>query len=148
MLWFHLLSLARIALITIGVAAWDTSRTARHFRLFTCLCERCGPTPRGRILLLVQNTTALYDALCGALRKSFSEGGHLALTAALHAQTPCCIVDAVSRLTPDEALAVFMWLDNARASSAISLLDHDLAAYILRHLPSGRASSLENSLLN
>ncbi len=98
--------------------------------------------------MLVQNTAALYDALCGALRKSFSEGGHLALTAALTDQTPRCIVDAVTRMTPDEALAVFLWLDNARASSAISLLDRDLAAYILRHLPSGRASGLEHSLPN
>jgi len=98
--------------------------------------------------LLVQNTAALYDALCGALRKPFSEGGHIALTAALHDQSPHCIVDAVTRLTRDEALAVFLWLDNARASSAISLLDQDLADYILRHLPSGRASSLEHFLPN
>lgn len=98
--------------------------------------------------MLVQNNTALYDAICGALRKSFSEGGHLALMAALNAQSPRCIVDAVNRLTPDEALAVFLWLDNARACSAISLLDDDLAAYIMRHLPSGRASTLEQSLPN
>lgn len=89
-----------------------------------------------------QNTVALYNALCGALRKPFSEGGHVALTAALSHQSADCIVDAVSHMTQDEAVAVFLWLDNARAATAIPLLDHDLADYILHHLPSGRVPRL------
>lgn len=84
----------------------------------------------------------LYDALCGALRKPLSEGGWLGLVAALKDRDAGEIAAAMRSLTYPEALVVFNWIDNARASQVLPLLDATEEEYLLTNAPSGRLAGL------
>jgi Mg/Co/Ni transporter MgtE len=91
--------------------------------------------------------TNLYDCLCAALRKPLSEGGHLALTAALHDLTAADIAGVVDLLTNDEAVVIFDWLDDTRAQLLLKHVKPEQAAYVLLHAPPGRISKMpDNSL--
>jgi Mg/Co/Ni transporter MgtE len=90
---------------------------------------------------LLQKTN-LYDCLCAALRKPISEGGHLALTAALNNRPATDIAVVVDLLSDDEALAIFNWLDNRRAEEMLHVLKPERIDYILRHAPAGRVGNL------
>lgn len=89
-----------------------------------------------------QNRENLYDYLCAALRKPLSQGGYLALTAALRDQGPRDIAAACAAMTDDEALVVFNWLDNDRASLLLGELSPEQAGYLLSHAPPGRIAGL------
>jgi Mg/Co/Ni transporter MgtE len=82
--------------------------------------------------------TNLYDCLCAALRKPLSEGGHLALTAALNNLAGDDIAVVLDLMTNDEALAIFNWLDDRRAKRMLTGLRPDQVNYLLRHAPAGR----------
>jgi len=82
--------------------------------------------------------TNLYDCLCAALRKPLSEGGHLALTAALTNLPAGDIAGVVELMTNDEALAIFNWLDDNRAQRMLYDLGPEQVSYLLHHAPPGR----------
>ncbi len=88
--------------------------------------------------------TNLYDCLCAALRKPLSDGGHIALTAALQNKPVEVIAEAVKLMTADEALAVFNWLDDRRAKGLLSELRPELTSYLLHHAPAGRVGGMTN----
>jgi hypothetical protein len=93
--------------------------------------------------MAVQHHQDLFDALCSALRRPLSEGGHVALTAALHDQPADAIAETLSAMEPDEALAVFNWLDDVRASGVLLLVDEELAAFLAMHAPAGRMAHMD-----
>lgn len=93
--------------------------------------------------MIQQDSETLYEALCGALRKSLSEGGAVALTAALTDQPIELVAEAVELLTPDETLAVVNWLDDARAFALLPLLDDDRVEYVMAHVPAGRIAHFD-----
>lgn len=88
----------------------------------------------------------LAASLRAALRVPPSEGGDLALTAVLKAQHPADIAEAMEALTRSEALAVFNWLDNARAAEVLDEIDPELVRYILDNAPPGRIADLLDRL--
>lgn len=88
----------------------------------------------------------LASALRAALRVPPSEGGDLALTAVLKAQHPADIAEALVTLTRPEALAVFNWLENARAAEVLDEIDPELVRYILDNAPPGRIVDLLDRL--
>ena len=90
--------------------------------------------------------TNLYDCLCAALRKPLSEGGYLALTAALTNRPPNDIAVVVELMTNDEALAIFNWLDDLRAQKMLVGLRPEQASYLLHHAPPGRICKMFDSL--
>ena len=92
--------------------------------------------------MIPMHKTDLYDNLCAALRKPLSQGGHLALTAALRDQQPRDIASALEAMNDDEALIVFHWLDDDRASLLLSEIRPEQASYLLRHAPPGRMAGL------
>ena len=67
------------------------------------------------------------------------EDRNLTLGTALHGVHPADIADALQQLSRSEALAVFNWLDDARAAEVLDELEHDLKQYMLRQAPA-RAS--------
>ncbi len=89
--------------------------------------------------------TNLYDCLCAALRKPLSEGGHLALTAALTNCHADDIAGVIKLLTNDEALAIFNWLDDSRAQIVLHELEPEKVDYLLRHAPPGRIFRLSDT---
>ena len=92
--------------------------------------------------MIQQTVQIIYEGLCGALRRPLSEGGHLALTAALHGADTATIAEALQQLTRVEALAVFNWLDNARAVEVLAGLDSQLAQFLLKNAPAGRIAAM------
>ncbi len=92
--------------------------------------------------MIPRHKTELHDDLCAALRKPLSQGGHLALTAALRDRQPREIADAIEAMNDDEALIVFHWLDNERASLLLSEVRPEQAHYLQRHAPPGRMATL------
>jgi len=80
----------------------------------------------------------LYDCLCAALRKPLSEGGYIALTAALTNLAADDIAMVVESMTDDEALAIFNWLDDRRAVQLLRNLPTRQVDYLMRHAPAGR----------
>ncbi len=93
--------------------------------------------------MIQQDTETLYEALCGALRKSLSEGGAVALTAALKEQPIERVTEAMALLTPDETLAIVNWLDDERAFALLPLLDSERSDYVIAHIPAGRLAHFE-----
>lgn len=93
--------------------------------------------------MIQQDSETLYEALCGALRKSLSEGGAVALTAALTDRPIELVAEAMELLTLDETLAIVNWLDDARAFALLPLLDDDRAEYVMAHVPAGRIAHFD-----
>lgn len=90
--------------------------------------------------------TKLAHRLRAALRTPFGSGGDLAMTAALRHQHPADIAEAMGSLSHGEALAVFNWLDNARAAKVLGEVDGETSKYLLDNAPSGRLTDLLDRL--
>ena len=88
----------------------------------------------------------LAGTLKAALSKPLGEGGDLRLTAALTGRHPAQIVEAMSVLTRAETLAVFNWLDNARAAEVLDELPPDMVRFLTDNAPLGRITDLLDHL--
>lgn len=88
----------------------------------------------------------LAERLRSALRTPFGSGGDLAMTAALRGQHPADIAEAIGSLSHGEALAVFNWLDNARAAKVLGEVDGETSRYLLDNAPAGRLADLLDRL--
>lgn len=84
----------------------------------------------------------LAERLRAALRVPLASGGDLAMTACLRGKHPADIAEAMASLSNPEALAVFNWLDNARAAQALPELEPDTRRYLLDNAPAGRIADL------
>jgi Mg/Co/Ni transporter MgtE len=93
-------------------------------------------------MMSLQKKVNLYDCLCAALRKPLSQGGYIALTAALQSQPAEEIATVVEMMSNDEALAIFNWLDDWRASQMLQGLRPEQVQYLLHHAPAGRLSRM------
>jgi len=89
---------------------------------------------------------SLAENLRAALRKPLGGGGDVRLTAALAGRHPADIVEAMGDMTPPEALAVFNWLDNARAAEVLDELDSETVRFLTTNAPSGRIAELLDHL--
>ena len=89
---------------------------------------------------------SLAENLKAALRKPLGGGGDVRLTAALAGRHPADIVEAMGDMTPPEALAVFNWLDNARAAEVLDELDSETVRFLTTNAPSGRIAELLDHL--
>ena len=88
----------------------------------------------------------LTDTLRNALQKPLGDGGDLRLTAALTGRHPAEIVEAMTHLTRAETLAVFNWLDNARAAEVLDELPPDTVRFLTDSAPLGRITALLDHL--
>lgn len=93
-----------------------------------------------------QIPAALSSRLRAALRTPAGDGGDLVLSAALRSEHPADIAEAMGELAKPEALAVFNWLDNARAAEVLDEVDADLVHYLLDNAPPGRIADLLDRL--
>lgn len=84
----------------------------------------------------------LTETLRSALRNPPGGGEDAGMTQALRGRHPADISDAMQEMERAEALAVFNWLDNARAAEVLAEIDPDLVRYILDHAPPIRISDL------
>lgn len=84
----------------------------------------------------------LTETLKNALQKPLGDGGDLRLTAALTRRHPAEIVGAMSLLTRAETLAVFNWLDNARAAEVLDELPPDTVRFLTDNAPLGRITAM------
>src|SRR5688572_4480707 len=84
----------------------------------------------------------LAQQLRAALRVPPGDGGDSAMIAALHGLHPADIAETITLLAPPEALAIFNWLDNARAADVLEELDSDTSRYLIDHAPPGRIADL------
>jgi magnesium transporter len=74
------------------------------------------------------------------------DGGDLAMIAALRGRHPADIAEAMMHLKNPEALAVFNWLDNARAAEVLEEIDSDTRGYVIENAPPGRIADLLDRL--
>ncbi len=88
----------------------------------------------------------LADRLRAALRVPPGDGGDLALIAALRSQHPADIAEALTALERPEALAIFNWLDNARAAQVLEEIDSDTSRFLIENAPPGRIADLLDRL--
>ncbi len=88
----------------------------------------------------------LAETLKNALSKPLGDGGDLRLTAALHRRHPAEIVGAMAQMTRAETLAVFNWLDNARAAEVLDELPPDTVRFLTDNAPNGRITALLDHL--
>ncbi len=88
----------------------------------------------------------LTQMLRNALQKPLGGGGDLRLTAALTGRHPAEIVEAMGHLTRAETLAVFNWLDNARAAEVLDELPPDTVRFLTDNAPLGRITALLDHL--
>lgn len=88
----------------------------------------------------------LTETLRNALQKPLGDGGDLRLTAALQGRHPAEIVGAMSHLARAETLAVFNWLDNARAAEVLDELPPDTVRFLTNNAPLGRITALLDHL--
>ena len=88
----------------------------------------------------------LTDRLRAALRVPPGDGGDLALIAALRGLHHADIAEAMTHLAHSEALAIFNWLDNARAAEVLDELDSDTSRYLINNAPPGRIADLLDRL--
>ncbi len=88
----------------------------------------------------------LMENLKSALSKPLGDGGDLRMTAALQGRHPADIVEAIDGLTRAEALAVFNWLDNARAAEVLDELPPDMVRFLTDNAPLSRITDLLDHL--
>jgi len=88
----------------------------------------------------------LMGTLKAALSKPLGDGGDLRMTAALQGRHPAEIVDAMDGLTRAETLAVFNWLDNARAAEVLDELPPDMVRFLTDNAPLSRITDLLDHL--
>ena len=88
----------------------------------------------------------LTETLKNALNKPLGDGGDLRLTAALTGRHPAEIVGAMGSLSRAETLAVFNWLDNARAAEVLDELPPDMVRFLTDNAPLGRITALLDHL--
>ncbi|HEY3332086.1 MAG TPA: hypothetical protein VGK19_18805 [Capsulimonadaceae bacterium] len=89
-----------------------------------------------------QDFETLYQNVCAALRKPLSDAGGVGLTAAFQHCTSAEVGEIVAKLTPMEALTVFDWLDDVRATAMLAELPDAHVTYILANAPAGRIAHL------
>ena len=87
----------------------------------------------------------LLERLRSALDET-TKDGHASLRRLLAHEHPADIAAALRELDPDEALAIFSWLDNRSAAEALDELGPELAGYILERIPASRAATLLGTL--
>ena len=87
----------------------------------------------------------LLERLRSALDQSTPDG-HVPARRMLAREHPADIAAALREFEPDDALAIFGWLDNRSAAEALDELDPELAGYILEHIPASRAATLLGTL--
>lgn len=88
----------------------------------------------------------LVQELKAALSLSLGDGGTAALTTALQHKHPADIAATMEFLTRSEALALFNWLDNARAAEVLDELDAQLVRFLIDSVPPGRIADLLDRL--
>ncbi len=88
----------------------------------------------------------LAERLRAALRVPPGDGGDLAMIAALRGRHPADIAEAMTHLKQPEALAIFNWLDNARAAEVLEEIDGDQRSYFIENAPPGRIADLLDRL--
>ena len=89
----------------------------------------------------------LTETLRAALSKPLGEGGDVRMTAALTGRHPAEIVEAMEGgLSRAETLAVFNWLDNARAADVLDDLPPDTVRFLTDSAPLGRITELLDHL--
>jgi magnesium transporter len=84
----------------------------------------------------------LATRLRSALRVPPGDGGDLAMIAALQNRHHADIAEAMSHLANPECLAIFNWLDNARAAEVLGEVDADTSRYLMENAPPGRLADL------
>lgn len=89
-----------------------------------------------------QTTLSLAQRLRQALRAPGGAGGDIALVAATQDVRVEDVAEALRDLTNPEALAIFNWLDNARAAAVLGNLEPDTARYLLANAPPSRLADL------
>lgn len=80
------------------------------------------------------------------LRIPLLAGGNEALAGALAGLHAADIAEAMRDLSHAEVLAVFNWLDNARAADVLGRLDSETSTYVLENAPPGRVALLLDTL--
>ncbi len=93
-----------------------------------------------------RSTTDLAARLRPLVHESASEQVRNEIIALLDHEHPNDIATALGDLTPQEALAVFACLDDARAADVLDELDSDLTHYFIDQVPSGRIADLLDRL--
>ncbi len=93
---------------------------------------------------ITENTLA--QRLRAALRVPPGDGGDLALIAALRNRHPADIAEAMALLERAETLAVFNWLDNARAAQVLDEIDPEASRFLIENAPPGRIADLLDRL--
>ncbi|MGI4790322.1 MAG: magnesium transporter [Janthinobacterium lividum] len=88
----------------------------------------------------------LTESLKSALSKPLGDGGDLRMMAALTGRHPAVIVEAMGAMTRAESLAVFNWLDNARAAEILDELPPDMVRFLTDNAPLGRITDLLDHL--
>jgi len=88
---------------------------------------------------------AFVSSLRAALRQPLGEN-NVGLTAVLNRRHPAEIVDALYDLPRGDALAVFNWLDNARAAEVLDSLDQETVRFLTDNLPTARIADLLDHL--
>jgi magnesium transporter len=96
--------------------------------------------------MATSTNSTLSQRLRAALRVPPGDGGDLAMIAALRSQHPADIAEALTALERTEALAIFNWLDNARAAQVLEEIDSDSSRYLIEHAPPGRIADLLDRL--
>jgi magnesium transporter len=88
----------------------------------------------------------LLEQVREALHEASGNKANTTLNAALEGEHPADIAQVMEQLTPQEALAVFGALDNARAAEVLDELYPSLSRYLTENTPPGRISELLDRL--
>lgn len=89
---------------------------------------------------------SLADRLRAALSRPPTGAGGAEPAALLRREHPADVAAALRELEPDEALAAFGWLDDARAAEVLDELDPELTRHLIEHAPKGRIAALLDHL--
>src|SRR4028119_657837 len=95
------------------------------------------PQETDNVVLTAEPGHKLATRLRSALRVPPGDGGDLAMIAALQGRHHADIAEAMSHLANPECLAIFNWLDNARAAQVLGEVDADTSRYLMEHAASG-----------
>jgi magnesium transporter len=100
------------------------------------------PQETDSVVVTAEPGHKLATRLRSALRVPPGDGGDLAMIAALQNRHHADIAEAMSHLANPECLAIFNWLDNARAAEVLGEVDADTSRYLMENAPPGRLADL------